>query len=160
MRLSLLKLDEFQEHCRDLENVDVEVNKSLGAYVPRFADDIWNSQGALKYATTRLERGALAGAKVDASASKVTMQGGTSPSVKGIRPQVDFGTKDKSRTTTYTRRSVKGLQHQVTRRTRAQLPDYRKQGALYRSMKESERRFSSLIVQTIVRTLHDVLERK
>lgn len=157
-RISLKNFDVFQQRCKDLEDVGAEIKKSLGVYVPRAADDIWNDRVSQKYTATRLERAALAGTKVRASAASVTMQGATKPRVPGIWPQVDFGVKDKSARTTYSRKNRNGGSHKVTRRTRNQLPDYRKRGVMYRSMKESETRFKKLIAQTIVRTLYDLIE--
>ena len=157
-RISLRNFDEFQKRCQDLADVGTEIRKELGTHVPRQAPAIWNPQESMRFAKSRLDRAALGGARVRASDKSVSMFGATSPKVKGIWREVEFGDGKKD-FKTYTRRSPKGKVHQVTRRTQNQLPDRNRKGrVLYKAGAESMNRFARLIGQTVVRTIHEVLE--
>jgi hypothetical protein len=61
--------------------------------------------------------------------------------------------------TTYTRRKVKGGSTQVTRRTQRQFRHYTKQGhVVYPTARNLIPRIASLWVQTIYRSVHEVIE--
>jgi hypothetical protein len=118
----------------------------------------WRS-GIAARAHTRLEQRVLVpGARVAAgnppvfvaATSRRRLRGGLVPDTDG--GPVEFGAAD--RAVTYSRRSVKGKVHQVTRHTRRQLPRSRKSGPVWGAVAEFGGRAASLWVQMIVRTYY------
>jgi len=105
------------------------------------------------------------GARVKAGNSSQLIAGNSTKALSGgLVPNRwakswEFGTYDRERKRTYTRRNRRnGGSHTVSRRTRRQLPAQAKQGhAIWPSAAESIPRVVSLQVQTVVRVLNDML---
>lgn len=120
--------------------------------------------GITQRAATRLEQRVLVpGARVAAgnppefvaATSKRRLRGGLVPDTYG--KAVEFGYAHDVETT-YSRRSVKGNVHQVTRHTQRQLPRRRKNGPVWSTVAEFGGRAASLWVQLIVKTYYDAAE--
>lgn len=92
-----------------------------------------------------------------AAASTRPLSGGLVPTQKA--KSFEFGTDDREGTTTYTRRNRRtGGSHQVTRRTKRQLPVRSATGhAIWPAWAESGPRLVSLQVQTVVRIINESL---
>lgn len=124
----------------------------------------WRSAIAARAHTPLESRVLVPGARVAAgnppvfvaATSKRRLRGGLVPDT-GAGP-VEFGAADKA--VTYSRRSVKGNVHQVTRHTRRQLPRRRKAGPVWNSVAEFGGRAASLWVQLIVKTYYDAADGK
>lgn len=71
---------------------------------------------------------------------------------------IEFGA-DRSKTSTYTRRSPGGTTHSVTRHTRRQLPSRKSTGwTVFPAVGEFSPRLVSLWVQIVVRKIHEAVE--
>jgi hypothetical protein len=98
-------------------------------------------------------------ATLKAATSTRPLSGGLVPNdrAKGF----EFGTDDRNKTSTYTRRSPKGKSHSVTRRTTRHLPARAPEGrVIWPAFAETGPRIVSLWVQIIVRNLHEAIEGK
>ncbi|ARU50151.1 hypothetical protein CBR64_00090 [Cellulosimicrobium cellulans] len=160
-KLRLRDWDQLYQRAAAMEGAEARVRAALATYAPSIAARIWTEQSVMKYATTRMDRAALAGTSVRASARSTTFSGATRPSIPGLDPAaVEFGDGNQQ-PVTYRRRSRKGGTHQVTRNTQAQLPARNRRGrVIFRYGREAVRRQMSAYAQTIARTLHELLEGK
>ncbi|WP_353708985.1 hypothetical protein ABRQ22_06690 [Cellulosimicrobium sp. ES-005] len=160
-KLRLRDWDQLYQRAAKMEGADARVRAALTTHVPSIAARIWTDSSALRYATTRMDRAALAGTKVRSSARSTTFTGATRPRIPGLDPgAVEFG-DGRHTPTTYRRRSRNGGTHQVTRNTQAQLPRRDRRGrVIFRYGREAIRRQMSAYAQTIARALHELLEGK
>ena len=160
-KLRLRDWDQLYQRAAKMEGADARVRAALSSHVPTIASRIWTPSTVLTYAETRMDRAALAGARVRSSARSTTFTGATAPRIPGLDPAaVEFGDGN-HQAVTYSRRSRRGGTHQVTRNTQAQLPARNRRGrVVYRYGKEAVRRVMSAYAQTIVRTLSEILEGK
>jgi hypothetical protein len=119
--------------------------------------------GITQRAATRLEQRVLVpGARVIAgnppqfvaANSKRRLKGGFIADVHGHA--AEFGAADKA--VTYSRRSVNGNVHDVTRHTRRQLPRRRKKGPVMQTAEEFGGRAASLWTQLIVKVYYDAAD--
>lgn len=78
-----------------------------------------------------------------------------------LRNAMEFGTSDREKVTTYTRRNRRtGGTHKVTRHTRRQLPVRRPNGyVVYPSFAKIAPRMASLWTQIVVRKTHEAFEK-
>lgn len=96
--------------------------------------------------------------RVQSASKGRPLSGGLNP--KADYPAVEFGA-DRSRMSTYQRRSPNGGSHSVTRHTSAQLKGRNPNGyVFYPSAREMVPRIARLWVQTVVRTIATALEGK
>jgi hypothetical protein len=159
-KLRLRDWDVLLQRAAAMEGVDTQIRADLERHVPPIAARIWTESAVLKYAETRMDRAALGGTRVRSSARSTTFTAATRPTIDVPYWAVEFGDRNRTKTT-YSRRSPRGRQHQVTRDTQAQLPARRPRGrVVYRYGVEAVRRLMSAYAQTIARTLHQTLEGK
>lgn len=79
---------------------------------------------------------------------------------KGFPREMEFGAK-RNEFTEYQRRSRKGGTHTVRRRTKAQFWNYKPSGhVVYPTAKNLIPRIGALWVQTVVRTVHEAIEKR
>jgi hypothetical protein len=106
---------------------------------------------------TRIAAGNPPAAKAGNSTRKLS--GGVAP-VDLYRAE-EFGTKDREKTKTYTRKNTRnGGSHQVTRRTRRQLPAYNAKGRVaYPAFAQLAPRMASLWAQIVVKKTHEAFEK-
>lgn len=157
-KLRLRDWDVLLQRAAAMEGVDTQIRADLERYVPPIAARIWTETEVLRYAETRMDRAALRGTSVRSSARSTTLRAALSPTIDAPWWSVELGDGNKT-TTTYSRRSVRGRQHQVTRNTQNQLPARRSRGrVVLRYGVAAKRRLMSAYAQTIARTLHDVIE--
>ncbi|QUC01102.1 hypothetical protein [Cellulosimicrobium cellulans] len=158
-----LRLRDFSvtdQRLARMEDVSAEIRRALGAHVPSIAASVWTEPQVLRHARSPMDRAALAGSRVRASARSTTLTAATSPRIPAPWWSVEFG-DGRQTTETYSRRSPGGGFHQVTRNTQAQLPARNNRGrVVYRYMDPAVKRILSAYSQTIARTLHDAAEGK
>ncbi len=156
-KLRLRDWDAFYQRAAQMEDVGAEVKKALGAHVPRIASVVWSDSAVLKYAATPQDRMALSGSRVRASDRSTTFTGATRSRLGDQWPAVEFGSTGQKVTTYTGRRGAKRFP--VRRHTQRQLPGRDRSGrVLFRYGKEAVRRVLSAYAQTIVRTIHEVLD--
>lgn len=156
-KLRLRDWDQFYQRAAQMEDVGTEVTKALGAHVPGIASTVWSDSTVLKHATTPQDRMALSGSRVRASARSTTFTGATRSRLGDDWPAVEFGSTGQKVATYMGRRGA--LRFPVRRHTQRQLPARDKRGrVLFRYGAEAVRRVMSAYAQTIVRTIHDVLD--
>jgi hypothetical protein len=127
---------------------------------------IWTAEIG-KHVRTRMDAKIMgAGAKVKAGNPPVLQAAQSTKAIGGrLRPADDwqgweFGS-DKSKTSTYSRKSKKGGTHQVTRHASRQMPPRIRAGRVaYPSMAGTVPRLASLWVSTVVRSVHEAAEGK
>jgi hypothetical protein len=136
-----------------------ETTRALRATLPR----VWSPGEVLDGARSPMERAALAGTRVQASATRLRLVAGSSPTIaKGtdVPQAVEFGDPNKT-FTTYQRKSRVGRSHQVRRRTQEQLPAPVRRGRIvHPALARVMPRLMSLYTQTIVRTIYEAMERR
>lgn len=158
--LRLRDLSVTDQRLARIENVGAEIQRALGAHVPRIAASVWTEPQVLQHARSPMERAALAGSRVRASARSTTLRAATRPTIPAPWWALEFGDGQRTRET-YTRRSRNGGTHRVTRDTQAQLPARNRRGrVVYRYMDPAVKRVLSAYAQTIARTLRDAAEGK
>ena len=156
-KLRLRDWDQFYQRAAQMEDVGTEVTKATGAHVPTIASAVWSDSTVLKYATGPQDRMALSGSRVRASARSTTFRGATRSRLGDDWPAVEFGSTGQKVTTYTGRRGTKRFP--VRRHTQRQLPARDRSGrVLFRYGKEAVRRVMSAYAQTIVRTIHEVLD--
>lgn len=159
-RLRLRDWDPFYQRAAKIEGADAEIRAALSSHVPTIAARVWTEPNVMRHARSRMDRAALAGTRVRSSARSTTLRGATSPRIPVDPGAVEFGDGRRTRET-YTRRYRGGQPHPVTRDTQAQLPERNRKGrVVFREGSEAIRRLMSAYAQTIVRTLHDLVEGK
>jgi hypothetical protein len=90
------------------------------------------------------------------AASSRALSGGLVPNALG--KAVEFGANP-GKQSTYTRRSVKGRPHKVTRHASRQMPRTRRGGwAFYPTVENLLPRFAALWAQTAIRAVHEAFE--
>lgn len=156
-KLRLRDWDQFYQRATRMEDVGTEVTTALGAHVPPIASTVWSDSTVLKHATTPQDRMALSGSRVRASARSATFTGATRSRLGDDWPAVEFGSTGQKVATYMGRRGT--LRFPVRRHTQRQLPGRDRGGrVLFRYGKEAIRRVMSAYAQTIVRTIHEVLD--
>ncbi|MFP7760910.1 hypothetical protein [Marisediminicola sp. LYQ85] len=116
-------------------------------------------------ARTKLEKRALGStATVTVRDSNVTLKAGGKGKLLSKAPTLskaaEFGA-DREFRKSFSTRSPKGTSYTVNRRTQRQLPTFNRKGnVVYPAAAKVIPRIAALWVQTSVRTLHEVLERK
>ncbi|KFD43153.1 hypothetical protein IU11_14015 [Cellulosimicrobium sp. MM] len=159
-KLRLRDWDQLYQRAAKMEGVDAEIRSALSRHVPSIAASVWTQPKVLQAARTRMDRAALAGTAVRASARSTTLRAATSPRIPVPAYAVEFGDGNNTKET-YTRRSPKSRTHRVTRNTQAQLPRRDRRGrVVFKYGAEAVRRLMSAYAQTIARTLHETLEGK
>lgn len=167
LRIDANSSRELQAVIISMKNAEKEVQAQVrkatrGSILPEW------QKGIRERSDTRMEHRTLADtARVTVSNQNVTLKaGGLSKRLSGgakaveIYAPVEFGT-DRSHTTTYRATSRRGRSYSVTRHTRRQFKPINGKGyAVYPTAKEMIPRFASLWVQTTVRTLHEIFERR
>lgn len=97
-------------------------------------------------------------AQVVAGSGRRAMRGGGTP--VELNRAYEFGTNDPNATSTYSRRSKNGGRHKVTRRTRRQLPTFRRAGyVVYPAFAKAMPRLAKLHVQTLARQVYDAINK-
>ena len=156
-KLRLRDWDQFYQRAAQMEDVGTEVTKTLGAHVPPIASAVWSDSTVLKHAAGPQDRMALSGSRVRSSARSTTLTGATSSRLRNIWPAFEFGSTGQKVTTYMGRRGTNRFP--VRRHTQRQLPARDRSGrVLFRYGKEAVRRVMSAYAQTIVRTIHEVLD--
>lgn len=156
-KLRLRDWDQFYQRAARMEDVGTEVTTALGAYVPPIASAVWSDSTVLKYATSPLDRMALSGSRVRASSRSTTLTGATRSRLGDDWPAVEFGSSRQKVTTYMGRRGT--LRFPVRRHTQRQLPPRDRTGrVLFRYGREAVRRVMAAYAQTMVRTIHEVLD--
>jgi hypothetical protein len=143
---------------RDVRN---DINKATRATL----GPVWKAEIANR-ARTSLDRKVLAqGARIAAGNPPTLVAATSTRRLKGgLIPveswhAVEFGA-DRAAVTTYTRASVKGNSHKVTRHTRRQLPPrYRKGRVVFPAAAELAARATALWVQLVVRVFNEAVEK-
>lgn len=159
-KLRLRDWDQLYQRAAKLEDVGPAITSALSSHVPRIASTVWTDSTILKYARTRQDRMALAGARVRSSARSTTLSGATRSGLGDKWYAVEFG-DGQDTYETYRTRSPRGKSYTVRRRTQHQLPARVRRGrVLYRYGSEATRRILSAYAQTIVRTIHERLDGK
>lgn len=148
-----------------LKSIDRTLQKQVRQYTKAIAEPEWK-QALASRAKTRLESRVIVdtavvsvsnqNVRVQSAGKGKTLRGGLNPKVD--YPAVEFGAVRKR--ATYTRRSVRGRSHQVTRTVNTGLPPRRKEGPFWRSARNMVPRIASLWVQTAVKTIGNALEGK
>jgi len=167
MRISVFNSRELQGVILAMKSFDREVAKEIRQHTKAMIAPEW-TQAVTERAATRLEHRVLAKtARVAVSNQNVTLKsagvgrklsGGLLPSQSWHA--VEFG-GDRTATRTYEARSRKGKNFRVTRRTQAQLRPRNKTGyVVYPAAAEIIPRLASLWTQTVVRTFHEIIERR
>jgi hypothetical protein len=153
-------LSATDQRLAKMENVGSEITKALGAHVPAIAARVWSEPQVLQHARSRMDRAALAGARVRSSARSTTIRAATNPRIPAPWWALEFGDGQRTKET-YRRRSQHGGTHQVTRNTQAQLPGRNRKGrVVYRYMGPAVARILAAYAETAVRTIHDAAEGK
>ncbi|MCB7135360.1 hypothetical protein [Cellulosimicrobium marinum] len=159
-KLRLRDWDQLYQRAAKMEGADARIRAALSAHVPSIAGRVWTNSTVMKYAQSPMDRAALAGTRVRSSARSTTLSGATAPTIRVPAYAVEFGDSNHTKQT-YSRRSRRGGTHRVTRNTQAQLPARNAKGrVVYRYGKEAVKRLMSAYGQTVVRTLHELLEGK
>jgi len=143
--------------------IQAEIRKQTrGSILPEW------QKGIREHASTRLEHRVLADtARVTVSNQNVTLKaGGLQRKLSGggraveLYAPTEFGT-DREHRSTYSATSRQGRRYDVTRRTRRQFRPLNRRGyAVYPTAADLIPRFASLWVQTTVRTMHEIFERR
>lgn len=159
-KIRLRDWDQVYQRAAKMDGVDQLVRRALERYVPPIAGKVWTEQSVLQHARTRMDRAALAGTRVRASARSATLTAATAPRIPGLDPgAVEFGDGARTYETYQGRRGATTFR--VRRRTQQQLPARARKGrVVYRYAPEAMRRLMAAYSQTILRTLSDVLEGK
>lgn len=162
-------LAELRAATLALKAADKDLRRAINQTTRDQINPIW--RGALAgNASTPLETALLVkGARVQAgNPARLIAANSKRPAVKGSTLVPDrygrafeFGTKEPNKYGTYTRRSRNGGSHQVTRRTRRQLPSFRPQGrVIFPAVAETMPRMVSLWAGLIVKKVYDAFEGK
>ncbi len=166
MRISVWESKELQALILALRGFDRDLKKEIRQRTKAVAQPAWQ-QAVSKKAGTTLEQKVLADtARVQVSDQNVMLRsagvgrslaGGAKPSE--IYGGVEFGA-DRGARASYRRRSKKGNEHSVTRRTRTQfLPRKRTGYVVFPAAAEVIPRLAALWAQTAVRTFHETIEK-
>lgn len=150
-----------------LRVIDADVRKQVLAQTRGVASAAWREEVA-DAAQSRMDELVLAkGARMNvgarptlvAATSRRPLRGGLVPAEEW-RP-FEFGaSKGREATTTYRTTSRGGRQYQVTRRTRRQLPPFRKGGrVLFKAVAASGPRMFALWTQTTIRAVIEAFEK-
>lgn len=167
MQISVLTSSELRGTIAALKNADKEISKEIRSAVRTVSTPEWQGVVSGNRANPLQQRVLVDTAKVNVSNTNVTltsansskrMRGGATPAL--LAKGAEFGTTSRDARTTYTGRSRKGKAYQVTRRTKRQMPDRSRTWVVYKAAEKFIPRMASLYVQTTVRTLHEIIERK
>lgn len=165
-RISAFASRELRSVIETLPRLDRELRKEIRTRTRGMALQAWQGEVA-RQASTDLERGILvASARVRVSDQNVTLTAGTvgRKLSGGLSPKEDWHAIEYGanvREATYTRRSTRGRQYQVTRRQNVGLPRRNKTGhVLGPAAERVVPRVAALWVQTTARTMFDALEGK
>lgn len=168
LRIDAASSRELQAVIISLKGAEKEVQAQVrkqtrGSIMPEW------QKGIREHADTRMEHRVLADtARVTVSNQNVKLKaGGLQKKLSGggraveIYAPTEFGT-DRNHTMTYTATSRKGKRYDVrNRHTRRQFKPLNRKGyAVYPTAADLIPRFASLWVQTTVRTMHEIFERK
>jgi hypothetical protein len=165
LRISVYSSRELQGLIARLKTTDRETRKQIRQATKTDALPIW-SESVLAHVETRLEARVLgATARVKASDQNVTLTAATvgRKLSGGLDPKIDwhvveFGA-DRDSVTGYEATSPRGTRFPVKRHTRRQLRPRNPKGyVVYPAAAEAIPRIASLWVQTVVRTLHEIVE--
>lgn len=166
MRISVLSSRELQATLVALKSLDRDTRGHIRRELKSMAAPEWK-QAVAERARTRLQQRVLAStARVAVSDQNVTLKaahigrslsGGGKPSE--LYGPAEFGAAPSK--ITYTRRSKRGGSHRVTRTSGTQFTAPNRSGnAVYPAAANIIPRFASLLVQTVVRGMHDAFEGK
>lgn len=131
---------------------------------PIWKEEIEKTRGAAPALTAKAFK---SGTRVKAGASIALIAGGSNKKLSGgatysqLTKELEFGSNRRDKYTKYSRRSTKGKQHTVTRRTGRQLPQYRRGGyVIYPASIPTIKRLASLNVQVVTRKIYDAAQGK
>lgn len=151
-----------------IKNMDRSLRKDIDQATREQVTGMWQGELAGNSSTIMDDRVLVKGARVAAgnpprliaAASRRPIGAGLVPDRHGR--SFEFGTNDREKKTTYTRRDRRsGGTHQVTRRTRRQLPQYTKSGrVVFPAVASTMPRAISLWTQLIFRKFYDAIEGK
>lgn len=163
--LSVLGSQQLRAAVLALKVARRDVRNDIARATRQTFNPVWRDEVA-KRARTPLERRVIAaGARIAAgnppaavaATSKRKLPGGLVP-VESWQA-VEFGAA-RSTVTTYTRRSVNGKSHKVTRHTTRQLPARNRRGRIaYPALEAVAPRLAALWVSIIVRKFNEAVER-
>lgn len=167
LRIDAAASRELQAVILALKQADKEVQKQVRTHTRGSILPEWQ-KGIREHADTRMEHRVLADtARVTVSNQNVKLKaGGLQKRLSGgaraseIYAPTEFGT-NREHTASYSATSRKGKRYNVTRHTRRQFkPMNRKGYAVYPTAADLIPRFAALWVQTTVRTMHEIFERR
>jgi len=158
---------ELQAAVLGMKAMDKELRSEVNKATREQANPIWRAELAGNASTTMDQLVLVKGGRVAAgnpprligAPSRRALSGGLVPDeeAKGF----EFGVNDRNAEKTYTRRSRNGGSHQVTRRTRRQMPERAPRGrVIWPAVAETMPRLVSLWTQTIVRKVYEKFEGK
>lgn len=164
-------LAELRAATLALKTVDKDLRKAMNQATRDQLNPIWREALAGNVSTPLQTAILVKGARVAAgNPSRLFASASKRPAVKGSALVPDrygraweFGTKDRDRYQTYTRknRGAGGGTHEVTRRTRRQLPEFRKQGrVVYPAVADTMPRMVSLWASIVIKKVYDAFEGK
>lgn len=163
---------EFQAVALGLKLAGKELKKDINGTVRSVLNPIWQKAVYEHAGLTGNKIDSLIfsqGARVAAGNPARAMAGTSRRPLKGgggLRPdtwarQWEFGTTHQDETSTYTARSSKGKPYEVTRRTRAGMPDRRRAGrVVYPAFAEVMPRMVSLWVSIVAKKFYDAFEQR
>jgi hypothetical protein len=156
-------LKELQVAVLAVKVMDKDLKRSIDQATREQVTGMWQGELAGNSSTIMDDRVLVKGARVAAgnpprliaSASRRPIGAGLVPDRHGR--SFEFGTKDREKQTTYTRTNRRNAgSHQVTRRTRRQLPDFTKSGrVVFPAVASTMPRAISLWTQLIMRKVYD-----
>lgn len=163
--LSARGSDQLRAVALAMKLIERDVRNAINRATRQTMTPVWRDAVAAN-ARTGLDRRVVAtGVRIAAgnppalvaATSKRALRGGLVP--VETWQAVEFGA-DREKVTTYSRRSPKGTQHQVTRHTARQMPQRRRGGRVaYPAVKQFAPRLAALWVQIVVRQIHEAAER-
>lgn len=163
-------LAELRAATLALKAVDKELRRDMNAAVRDQLNPIWRESLAGKASTSLETKLLVKGARVAAgnpprmiaSSSKRTVSKRSTLVADKHGRAFEFGTKEPEKYRTYTRKNRGGSgSHQVTRRTRRQLPAYKPQGrVIFPAVADTMPRMVSLWASLILKKVYDAFEGK
>jgi len=163
--ISVRGSDKLRAAVLAMKEADRTLRSDINKATRQVMNPVWRELVA-KHATSPLDRAVLVkGARIVsgnppalvAATSKRALPGGLIPAQQF--PAVEFGANT-AKKVTYQRRSTRGTQHSVTRRTRRQLPARDRHGrVVYQAAAEIGPRLVALWVQLIIRKYSEAAEK-
>lgn len=143
---------------RAVSAAPAELERLIAATSAQQLSGAWREELTKRPASGPQRKFVLAGAQAIPFAAGLTVTTGDGELARVF----EFGTKDRERRATYTRRHPKsGRAHSVTRRTRRQLPQRRAQGHIaYPAANATGARVFRMWVQLVHKVTHDWMEGK